>query len=112
MFGCERNNLNTDNTNIYDANKNAYKSVGVGAGVETVLNAHIKGVHGTLAQLVDIEDEYVDAINVALGSRAYSIVTDSQDVSWRAIQLLKSQGRDRASFMSLDIKFHSSSNSK
>ncbi len=88
---------------ILEANKNAYKSVGIGAGVETVLNAHLKGVHGTLAQLVDIEDEYIDAINVAMGSRAFSIVTDSQDVSWRAIQLLKSQGRDRASFMSLDI---------
>lgn len=25
LVGCERNDLNTDNTNVYDANKNAYK---------------------------------------------------------------------------------------
>lgn len=88
---------------ILEANKNAYKSVGAAAGVETVMNAKLKGVHGSLAQLVDVEGEYMDAINVALGGRAYSVVVDSQDVAYRAIQVLRSLGRDRVSFMPLDI---------
>lgn len=88
---------------ILDANKNAYKSAGQGSGVETVLNAHIKGVHEPLAKLADVDEEYIDAINVAMGARAYSIVVDSQDVAYRAIQVLRSQGRDRASFIPMDI---------
>ncbi len=88
---------------ILEANKNAYKNVGMGSGIETVMNAHIKGVHEPLAQLADVEGEYIDAINVAMGARAYSIVVDSQDVAYRAIQVLRSQGRDRASFIPMDI---------
>ena len=88
---------------ILDANKNAYKTAGMGSGIETVLNAHIKGVHEPLAKLADVDEEYVDAINVAMGARAYSIVVDSQDVAYRAIQVLRSQGRDRASFIPMDI---------
>ncbi len=88
---------------ILEANKNAYKSAGAGSGVETVLNAHIKGVHEPLARLADVEDDYIDAINVSLGARAYSIVVDTQDVAYRAIEVLRSQGRDRASFIPMDI---------
>lgn len=88
---------------ILDANKNAYKSVGMGSGIETVMNAHIDGVHEPLAQLADVEGEYIDAINVAMGARAFSIVVDDQDVAYRAIQVLRSVGRDRASFIPLSI---------
>ncbi len=88
---------------ILNANKNAYKTAGAGSGIETVLNAHIQGVHEPLAKLADVEDDYIDAINVAMGARAYSIVVDSQDVAYRAIQVLRSQGRDRASFIPMDI---------
>ncbi len=88
---------------ILDANKNAYKSVGMGSGIETVMNAHIEGVHKPLAQLADVEGEYIDAINVAMGARAFSIVVDDQDVAYRAIQVLRSLGRDRASFIPLSI---------
>ena len=88
---------------ILEANKNAYKSAGLGSGIETVMNAKIKGVHEPLAQLADVEGEYIDAINVAMGARAYSIVVDNQDTAYRAIQVLRSLGRDRASFIPLDI---------
>ncbi|MBQ9149940.1 hypothetical protein IJX73_03315, partial [bacterium] len=88
---------------ILDANKNAYKSVGLGSGIETVMNAKIAGVHQPLAQLADIEEEYIDAINVAMGARAASIVVDDQDVAYRAIQVLRSFGRDRASFIPMSI---------
>lgn len=88
---------------IAEANKSAFKNVGMGSGIETVLNAKIKGVHQPLAQLAEVDSEYVDAINVAMGARAYSIVVDSQDTAYKAIQVLRSQGRDRASFIPMDI---------
>ena len=49
--------LNGKRIAILDANKNAYKSVGMGSGIETVMNAKIAGVHQPLAQLADIEEE-------------------------------------------------------
>ena len=88
---------------ILDANKNAYKSIGMGSGIETVMKAHIQGVHQPLAQLADVESEYIDAINVAMGARAFSIVVDDQDTAYKAIQVLRSQGRDRASFIPMDV---------
>lgn len=88
---------------ILNANKNAYKSIGAGGGIETVMRAHIKGVHEPLAQLADVEGEYIDAINVAMGAKATSIVVDSQDVAYKAIEILRAQGRDRASFIPMDI---------
>ena len=33
----------------------------MGSGIETVMNAKIAGVHQPLAQLADIEEEYIDA---------------------------------------------------
>ena len=75
----------------------------MGSGIETVLNAHIEGIHQPLAQLADIDGEYIDAINVAMGARAFSIVADSQDAAYKAIQVLRSFGRDRASFIPMNI---------
>lgn len=88
---------------ILEANQRVLKSGATGGGIETVMNAHIKGVHQPLAQLADVEGEYVDALSVAMGARANSIVVDSQDVAYKAIQILRSQGRDRASFIPMDI---------
>ncbi len=88
---------------ILEANKNAYKSVGMGAGVEAVMRAGFEGVHQPLAQLADVEADYSEAISTAMGSRAFSIVVDSQDVAYNAIRHLRSLGRDRASFIPLDI---------
>ena len=88
---------------IMEANKTAYKNVGQGSGIETVMNAHIKGVYKPLAQLSDVEADYIDAINVAMGARAYSIVVDTQDTAYKAIQILRSQGKGRASFIPMDV---------
>ncbi len=88
---------------ILDTNKNAYKSYGAGGGVDTVMRSNIKGVVDTLAHLADVEEEYKDAISVALGGRANFIVVDGQDTAYKAIQILRAQGRDRASFIPMDI---------
>ena len=85
-----------------EANKQAYKTVSLGAGVETIMNAHLQGVHAPLMQLADVEGEYADAIDVAMGARSRFVIVDDEHVATRAIELLKSQGRDRATFLPLN----------
>lgn len=85
-----------------EANKQAYKTVALGAGVETIMNAHLEGVHAPLMQLAEVEGEFSDAIDVAMGGRSRFVVVDDENVAARAIQLLKSQGRDRATFLPLN----------
>jgi chromosome segregation protein len=84
-----------------EAKKQAFKEYGLGAGVETVLNSGLKGVHAPLSQLIDVEGEYSDAISVALGGRSRFVVVDDENVASRAIEILKSSGRDRATFLPL-----------
>lgn len=85
-----------------EANKQAYKSIALGAGVETIMNAHLEGVHAPLAQLADVDGEYADAIDVAIGARSRFVIVDDENVASRAIEILKSQGRDRATFLPLN----------
>ena len=85
-----------------EANKQAYKTVTLGAGVETIMNAHLDGVHAPLMQLAEVEGEYTDAIDVAMGGRSRFVVVEDENVAARAIEILKSQGRDRATFLPLN----------
>ncbi len=85
-----------------EANKQAYKTVALGAGVETIMNAHLEGVHAPLMQLAEVDGEFSDAIDVAMGGRSRFVVVEDENVAARAIQILKSQGRDRATFLPLN----------
>ncbi len=85
-----------------EANKRAFKTYGLGAGVETIMQSNLKGVHAPLLQLADVEAEYVDAINEALGARARFVIVENEHVASQAIEILKSQGRDRATFLPLN----------
>lgn len=85
-----------------ETQKKALKSVNLGAGVETIMNAHLKGVHAPLMQLAQVDSEYTDAIDVAMGGRSRFVVVEDENVAARAIEILKSQGRDRATFLPLN----------
>lgn len=97
-------NIQLSNKKIMEleANKRAFKTFGLGAGVETIMQANLKGVHAPLLQLADVEAEYVDAINEALGGRARFVIVENEHVASQAIEILKSQGRDRATFLPLN----------
>jgi len=85
-----------------EANKRAFKTFGLGAGVETVMQSGLDGVHAPLSQLADVESEYTDAINEALGARSRFVIVEDENVASRAIEILKSQGKDRATFLPLN----------
>jgi chromosome segregation protein len=75
---------------------------GLGAAVETILSASIKGVHGTLAQLIYVDEKYKAAIEVATGNRLKAIVVDTDEIASKCIDLLRSTSSGRATFLPLN----------
>ncbi len=62
----------------------------------------IKGIHGTVAELADVHDEYGTALNVAAGNRMQSIVVDTDQVASECINYLKKNKLGRATFLPLN----------
>jgi len=79
---------------------------GYNNAVSTILEARdrgsIKGVHGTIAELAEVDDEYESAVNVAAGNRMQSIVVDTDAVAAECISYLKKNKIGRATFLPLN----------
>ncbi len=58
-----------------------------------------KGIHGTIAQLVEVDKKYETAIEMTLGSTLQNIVTSSEDDAKKAIEFLKRNRMGRATFL-------------
>ncbi|AEY65984.1 chromosome segregation protein SMC [Clostridium sp. BNL1100] len=58
-----------------------------------------KGIHGTIAQLVEVDKKYETAIEMTLGSALQNIVTSSEDAAKKAIEFLKRNRVGRATFL-------------
>ncbi len=78
------------------------ETTGLGAAVETVFSAGIKGVHGTLAQLIYVDEKYKAAIETATGNRLKAIVVDTDEIASKCIELLRSTNSGRATFLPLN----------
>jgi chromosome segregation protein len=78
---------------------------GQSTAVSSILEARdrgsIKGVHGTIAELAEVDDEYETALNVAAGPRMQAIVVDSDEVAAECINHLKRTKGGRATFLPL-----------
>lgn len=79
---------------------------GYNRAVRSLLEARdrreIKGIHGTIAQLAEVDTQYEVALNVAAGNRMQSVVVDDDEVAATAIQFLKRNGLGRATFLPLN----------
>ncbi len=62
----------------------------------------IRGIHGTIAELADVEDKYRTAMEIAAGGRMQSVVVDDDSVAAEAIKMLQSQNLGRATFLPLN----------
>lgn len=62
----------------------------------------LRGIHGTVSQLISVDSEYAVAIETALGNAVQNIVVDTQHDAKAAINLLKSLGAGRATFQPID----------
>lgn len=59
----------------------------------------LRGIHGTLSQLISVKGEYAVAVETALGNAVQNIVTDNENDAKRAINFLKESKAGRATFL-------------
>ncbi|MBQ3311103.1 chromosome segregation protein SMC [bacterium] len=69
--------------------------------VEYVMNSNIQGVHAPIVKLGSVDKEYALALETAIGARMEHIVVEDEFVASRAIEVLKSSGAGRATFVPL-----------
>lgn len=62
-------------------------------------NGALRGIHGTLAQLISVKEKYAVAVETAFGASIQNIVTDSENDAKRAIEFLKQNRAGRATFL-------------
>ena len=78
---------------------------GLGVGIKTVLKAQAawrQDLVGVVAELIKVEDQFVAAIETALGEGAQNIVARTAQAAKQAIAFLKQNGTGRATFLPLD----------
>ncbi|MBI0582835.1 MAG: chromosome segregation protein SMC [Methanomassiliicoccus sp.] len=61
----------------------------------------IRGIHGTIAELAEVDPRYQTALNIAAGNRMQAIIVDDDEVASQCIQYLKRNGLGRATFLPL-----------
>ena len=61
----------------------------VRAVMREVRRGTLRGIHGTLSQLISVEDKYATAIETAFGASIQFMVTDNENDAKRAIRYLK-----------------------
>lgn len=69
---------------------------------DTILNAHLEGVHSSLMNLGSVDEEYSTALEVAMGGRMRNIVVDDSDTAKIAIELLKTARAGTTTFIPLN----------
>ena len=75
----------------------------VPVAVKAVLNRQMPGVYDRIGKLINVKDEYLNAIDVALGASSNFIVAEDESVVKSAIFYLKTAGKGRATFFPLSV---------
>jgi len=70
--------------------------------VREILNLRLRGVYGTIADLISVPEEYKTAIEVAAAQHLYDIVVENEDVAIMCIDFLKRERIGRATFLPLN----------
>ena len=85
-----------------EATRRANEEANLGRAVETVVGANIRGVHAPLMKLGQVDSEYSTALEIAVGGKMANIVVDDEHVAATCIELLKSAGAGRVTFIPLN----------
>ncbi|UXR70368.1 chromosome segregation protein SMC [Staphylococcus sp. IVB6246] len=74
-------------------------------GVKAVLKATdtLKGIHGAVAQKIDVPSKYTTAIETALGASMQHVIATDEASARQAIQYLKTKRLGRATFLPLNV---------
>ena len=62
----------------------------------------LPGIHGTLSQLISVDNEYSVAVEIALGAAMQNIVVGTESDAKRAISFLKQNNHGRATFLPMN----------
>lgn len=89
------------NISVIETQKQVFRS-SYNRAVDTVMNAHLKGVHAPLVELGTVDKKYTTAMEVACGNKMTHIVVDNVEAATAAIELLLSYRAGRATFIPLN----------
>ncbi len=99
--------LNREYTNL-KARKDAVESMQktYSQPVERILDARdkgeLRGIHGAIAELAEVDKDLETALTVAAGARMQSIVVEDDECATKAIEYLKREKLGRATFLPLN----------
>ncbi|MBO8171061.1 MAG: chromosome segregation protein SMC [Bacillaceae bacterium] len=75
-------------------------------GVKEILknrDTHLQGIHGAVAELIEVPKDYEIALETALGSALQHVVVEDEKAGRDAIAFLKKRNLGRATFLPLDV---------
>ncbi|MCY1569871.1 chromosome segregation protein SMC [Staphylococcus pettenkoferi] len=75
-------------------------------GVKHVLKAkdtQLSGIHGAVAEIIDVPSELTKAIEIALGASMQHVIVETEQAGRQAIQYLKQHSLGRATFLPLNV---------
>ncbi|TCS93118.1 chromosome segregation protein SMC [Hazenella coriacea] len=78
-------------------------------GVKEILTArdrgvsHLQGIHGAVAQLIQVPEKYEAALETSLGGALQHLVVENEQVGRQGITYLKEKRLGRATFLPLDV---------
>ncbi len=78
---------------------------GFARGIKSVLKSTASwhsGICGAVAQVLTVPDQYVTAVEIALGGALQHIITENAETAKQAMSFLKSNNLGRATFLPLD----------
>ncbi len=77
------------------------ESRGTGA-LKILLEAGLEGIHGSVAELGEVQENHRLALEVAAGARLNQIVVDDDRIASKAIELIKSRRAGRLTFLPIN----------
>lgn len=86
---------------ISDSLQNLFQ--GVREVIKASKNNRVQGIHGTVLDLIEVDPNYVKAIEVSFANALQFVVTDNQRSAENAISYLKQQRLGKATFLPLDV---------
>ncbi|MBR6350812.1 MAG: chromosome segregation protein SMC [Firmicutes bacterium] len=75
---------------------------GYGGGVKFLLKQDVKGIIGTLGELLQVPRGFEVAVETVLGAKLQDIVCEDEDVAKKSIALLKANKAGRLTFLPVD----------
>ena len=75
----------------------------VKAVIQRAESGGLRGIHGPVSRIIDVDADYAVAIETALGAAIKNIIVETQQDGKRAVEFLKQTRGGRATFLPIDV---------